>query len=117
MREPLSYFEDVLLCTASTSLKSVWRLKQFVFADVGNTIDPIPVVAIDYGFANCKQPQEINDMKGAYRKFFEGGAGDPIGLRNAAIAGKVFEYVEGIVKLKKKFRHFMKSPHPLENLL
>lgn len=65
----------------------------------------IPVKAgIAYCFANCDQPQETEDLKEVYRRFFESEKEDPIALHDAGMAGRSFDYVRGVMKLKKKFR-------------
>lgn len=109
----MTHLEDVLSGTGSTQTKSVWWLKMFVLVDPDKRIEPVPAVIVDYGFMNCKQPQDREDLKAIYKMFFESGKGDPIALHNAAVAGKIFEYVGGVVKLKNKFRRLMKNIYPL----
>lgn len=112
MREPMAHLQDVLSGTGSGQQKSVWWLKVFV---LGEEIAPIPAVTVDYGFMNCREPQDREVLKGIYKKFFECERGDPIMLHNAAVAGKLFEYVGGVVKVKKRFKSLMKNPYPLPN--
>lgn len=68
---------------------------------------------MDYGFSNCKTEEENVELKDVYRTFFDLRDADPIKLHEAAIEGRLFEYVGGLVKLKKKFRRLMKNPYPL----
>ncbi|KZP17693.1 hypothetical protein FIBSPDRAFT_933890 [Athelia psychrophila] len=111
-RESITHLQDVLSSTGSATSKSVWWLKSFVLADAV-TLQPRRSVVADYGFMNCEQPQDQEDLKAIYKKFFQCREADPIALHNAAIAGKIFEYVGGVVKLKKKFRRLMKNLYPL----
>jgi hypothetical protein len=94
----------------SVSHKSVWDLKQYVLAE---EIRLIPPVAVDYGFINCKSEEERNELKEVYKAFFDLRHADPIGLHEAAIGGRLFEYVGGFVKLPKKCKRLMKNPYPL----
>lgn len=92
---------------------SSYDLNEFVYAESGGS--PIPSVAVDYGFFNCKNAQEKADLKEVYRKFFDSG-GHPFELHEAAIAGKTLEHVSKFVQLedKAKYRRLMKNPYPLE---
>ncbi|KZP17689.1 hypothetical protein FIBSPDRAFT_864673 [Athelia psychrophila] len=109
-REGITHLEDVL---SHPALKSVWWLKLFVLVEPDRRPQPVRAVNIDYGFMNCKQPQDQEDLRAIYKMFFESENGDPIALHNAAGAGEIFEYVGGVVKLKKRFRRLMKNPYPL----
>ncbi|KZP34030.1 hypothetical protein FIBSPDRAFT_810538 [Athelia psychrophila] len=116
MRESLPHLQEVLSCTGSTpkKFKSVWWLKLYVLVGDNEIPKSIPAVAIiAYGFANClDQPREQEDLKEVYRRFFESEKGDPIALHDAAMAGRTFDYVGGVIKLKKKFRRLMTLNHP-----
>jgi hypothetical protein len=104
------HLEDVLE-NCPVSNKSVWDLKQYVVASKGVLI---PSVTVDYGFANCRTEEETMELKEVYKKFFDHFKSDPIQLHEAAIGGRLFEYVGTFVKLKKnRFSRLMKNPYPL----
>jgi len=104
----IPHIEDVLECCLGH--KSVWDLKQYVVVDAAELI---PSVAVDYGFVNCKTEEEIDGLKKVYKTFFGLPDADPIELHEAAIKGRLFEYVGALVKLKKRFYRLMKNPYPL----
>ena len=85
------------------SNKSVWDLKQYVMATDGVLIPP---VGADYGFYYCQTKEEQTQLKEVYKKFFALPNADPIKLHEAAIGGRLFEYVGGLVKLKENFQLF-----------
>ncbi|OCH86211.1 hypothetical protein OBBRIDRAFT_250428 [Obba rivulosa] len=93
--------------------KTVWELKKFVMGD--NTGIPTSV-QVDYGFANCAEDAECQELMVVYRKLFTHELGDPMDLHQACIGGKIFEYVKDRMKLKKKFKVLMKNPYPLPDL-
>jgi MYND finger len=105
----IRHLEDVLE-HCSVSHKSVWDLKQYVLAE---DIRWTPPVAVDYGFFNCKSEGEVNKLKKVYKAFFDLYLADPIGLHEAAIGGRLFEYVGGFVKVPKICKRLMKNPYPL----
>jgi MYND finger len=105
----IRHLEDVLE-HCSVFHKSVWDLKQYVLA---KEIRLIPPVAVDYGFISCKSEEERNKLKEVYKGFFDLRDADPIGLHEAAIRGRLFEYVGGFVKLPKKCKRLMKNIYPL----
>jgi hypothetical protein len=105
----IRHLEDVLK-HCSVSRKSVWKLKQYVLAE---KIRLVPSIAVDYGFINCKSEEEQNKLKEVYKAFFDLRHADPIGLHEAAIGGRLFDYVGGFMKLPKKCKRLMKNPYPL----
>lgn len=50
--------------------KSVWNLKQFVVAHESNGL-PVPSVQADYRFSNCRNEEEVLQLKDIYKKIFE----------------------------------------------
>ena len=111
-REQIRHLDDVL-AGSPTSNKSVWNLKQHIVLENGCMI---PSIAVDYGFINCKGEEEKQELKKVYMQFFDHYNADPLGLHEAAIEGRLFEYVGGFIKLKKKFNRIMKNPYPLQNI-
>jgi len=108
----IRHLEDVLE-HCSVSHTSVWSLKQYVMAE---KIRLVPSIIVDYGFLNCKSEEEHKKLKKVYKAFFDLDHADPIGLHDAAMEGKLFEYVGGSVKLPKKCRRLMKNPYPLADI-
>jgi MYND finger len=108
----IRHLEDVLK-HCSVSHKSVWDLKQYV---VAKKIGLVPSIAADYGFINCKSEEERIKLKEVYKAFFDHRHADPIGLHEAAIGGRLFEYVGGFVKLPKKYKRLMKNQYPLVDI-
>ena len=108
-----------VLRTSPHMTLSVWYLKQLIYAEDKNT-EPTRAVVVDYGFMNCKNLQERIDLKGVYKKFFEAQDAKPLGLHEAAIAGKLFAHVATLVKIKnkdkKKFQRLMKNLYPLPDV-
>ncbi|KAI0920991.1 hypothetical protein AcW1_004886 [Taiwanofungus camphoratus] len=102
--------------------KSVWYLKQFVISEEGETLSPrLEIsVAIDYGFVNCREEIQKQELKGLYKQFFLEASGDPIKLHEACIRGRLFDYVSKLVMLKKDerkmFKSLLKNPYPLPDL-
>ena len=95
--------------------KSVWDLKQFVLAETPDS-NPIPSVTADYGFFNCRNKEEVSQLKEAYKKFFDSN-GDPLKLHEACLQGRIYDHVTKALKLKKDdqgplFR-LMKNMYPL----
>lgn len=112
----LRHLDDVLAGSGSSGHKSVWSLKQFVLAKPEDeTKPPLPCwpVRADYGFFNCTHAGEVADLKAVYKQFFVDKGGDPILLHNAAITGKIFDYVGVVMKLKGKFQRLVRNHYPL----
>ncbi|KAF8485556.1 hypothetical protein JB92DRAFT_3148680 [Gautieria morchelliformis] len=111
--EDIPHLSDILEGSPTMS-KSVWDLKQFVVAEAGTLI---PSVGVDYGFFNCKDEMERAQLKHVYSQFFQNYEADPIKLHEAAIGGRTYEYIDTLVKLKKKDRktiqRLVKNPYPL----
>jgi hypothetical protein len=73
-------------------------------------------VHVDYGFMNCKTREQSAALKDVYRQFFQHRDGDPMKLHEAAIQGKLFQFVGSILKLKRSFAKLMKNPYPLPDI-
>jgi hypothetical protein len=110
--ERIPHLDDVL--GGAPGNKSVWDLKQYVITEDRPWI---PSIGADYGFFNCRGEEEVLELKEVYRLLFSHHDVDPIKLHEAAIGGKLFQYVGQFGKLKKKFNRIMKNPYPLTNFL
>ncbi|KAF8165717.1 hypothetical protein B0H34DRAFT_743495 [Crassisporium funariophilum] len=105
---------DSVLAMSPLCNQSVWDLKQFIILDSDEC--QTPSVVVDYGFMNCRDKDETHDLKAAYKTFFGVRDANPTALHNACVEGRIFEYVSGLVNLKKqrkKFQRLMKNPYPL----
>ncbi|RDB19950.1 hypothetical protein Hypma_012920 [Hypsizygus marmoreus] len=99
---------------------SVWFLKEFVMTDFPEEADadesPLALsFRVDYGFVNCQNEEEVSDLKSLYKQILEMRNVHAVDLHRFAIQGKLFEYVGGLVQLKKqkKFKRLLKNPYPL----
>lgn len=108
-RKSIPYLDDVMARSPRMN-KSVWDLKQYLATEDGGLI---PSVGVDYGFFNCQGETEMQDLRKVYREFFARYDADPIELHEAAIGGRLFDYVGGFVKLKPEFYRLMNNPYPL----
>lgn len=120
-RRRLSFpdLESVLSTSPHMNL-SVWDLKQLVYSEERGP-GRVPSVFVDYGFGNCKDEGERGDLKRVYKEYFEAGRAraEPLKLHEACIAGKLFEHVSGVVRLKKdvkKYTRLMKNVYPLPEI-
>jgi len=99
--------------------KSVWFLKQFITANDGS-VSLQDSAAVDYGFKNCRTQEETNKLWDVYRQVLLEGKADPLKLHAAAISGKIFEFVSGLIKFtksqRKELRQLLKNPYPLPDL-
>ncbi|KAF8076774.1 hypothetical protein FPV67DRAFT_1472636 [Lyophyllum atratum] len=104
--------EDVL---GGGVLKSIWYLKQLAEAAATSQdqgFQPHPSVLVDYGFINCKSGTEYADLRALYKQVLDMPEVNPLDLHEAAIHGKLFEFVGRRVKLKKKVAKQSRSACP-----
>ena len=100
--------------------KSVWDLKAFVIQENSASAESSmpPSVTMDYGFVNCMNASERQQLKNVYKDFFDNHHGDPLALHEAAIKGNLYGFllnkVQGLADAK--FRQLMKNPYPLPGL-
>jgi len=103
---------DVL--NESPNFLPVWSLKQFIVNEAeGTTIDMPLLIRNDYGFANCRNPEEEKELIAAYRTFFAVYDANPPALHRACLGGKTFDYISGIFKLKnpKRMKRLLKNSY------
>lgn len=107
----ISYLDDVL-AGSPTTFKSVWNLKQTV-SKVGWIT--VMSIAVDYGFVSCNSGTGGLELAQVYKDFRRHRDADPLKLPEAAMGGRLFVYVGGLVKLKKQriFQWLMKNLYPL----
>jgi hypothetical protein len=75
----------------------------------------IPCLGVDYGISNYSEAvTHLQLLKNTYRKAFEHPNGHPLELHKACVTGRIFAYVNGILKIKKKdakvLRRLMTNP-------
>ena len=109
------HLKDVL-SGSPFEFKSVWYLKQAVMASSSKSTI-IPSLTVDYGFINCADKVEEEQLKQVYAKYFSDG-GDPLVLHDAAMAGSLYQClrvakVDMGKKDKKLFSRLMKTIYPL----
>lgn len=94
--------------------KSVWDLKVYVIQPTSANAELLPFVFADYGFMNCKNAAEKEDLKQVYKQVFLRPAADPLALHQAAMNGKIYEHVHQLVALKPKryFARLMENIYP-----
>ena len=113
-----SDFHDIMQQRVFT--KSVWYLKEYAIKDVNPLGDAEPIrpsINADYGFGNCRSDEEREELRRAYRKYFEARAADPIQLHEACIRGLVYDHVNMVARLKDaRLRRLMKNPYPLPDV-
>ncbi|KAJ6623180.1 hypothetical protein B0H10DRAFT_1909635 [Mycena sp. CBHHK59/15] len=117
-REKIPHLADVL-GGSPRSFKSVWFLKQRVTRDE-EAQGPMSVV-VDYGFMNClRNEEETWRLKELYRQVFALPSSDLTKLHEACIQGRLYNYMGGLLKLKKKdqklMKRLLKNPYPLLDL-
>jgi hypothetical protein len=109
---------DVL---SSRNYKSVWYLKDFVFADdeMARNGSAPPSIGLDYGFFNCQNVDEVIALRSAYKQVLSPTDADPLALHEACLRGELFEYVKQKARLKPQqlFKRLMKNPYPLVSIL
>ena len=112
----MPYMKDFL---ENASIKTVWHLKAYVYIE-GDCKAILPV-QVDYGIVNCAGIEgHLNLLKSTYKRVFEHPEGNPLELHEACITGQIFEYVDGLLKIKKRdakvLRRLMKNHYPLAGL-
>ncbi|KIJ63378.1 hypothetical protein HYDPIDRAFT_134545 [Hydnomerulius pinastri MD-312] len=110
----IQYLSDVL---QGPMTKSVWTLKQYIFTEEEQA-QMHPAVRVDYGFMNCRNDSEWRQLKRVYKAFFDTRDANPIALHEAAIKGKIYEFISGVVKgaRNSKFQRLMKNLYPLPDV-
>ncbi|KAG6854474.1 hypothetical protein C0991_006553 [Blastosporella zonata] len=120
IRQGFPYLEDVL---ANPSLiKPVWYLRQMVDIPAEELealkIGPYPHLLLDYGFMNCKDDAETQELRNVYKKVLDTPDASPLDLHEACMKGKLFDFVHKFVPMKKKdtrkqLRRLLQNPYPL----
>ena len=76
--------------------------------------DPTRSVLVDYGFVNCDNFKDRQELKSVYRTFFDR-YGDELKLHSACCEGRLFQYLRDTQQIAPKFLHLMRNPYPLKD--
>ncbi|KAH6908252.1 hypothetical protein BKA70DRAFT_1085940, partial [Coprinopsis sp. MPI-PUGE-AT-0042] len=113
-------FEDVVSGSARGVLKSAWYLKVFIQQNPnplrpGEGVHIEKSVYVDYGWMNCKDTQQINQLLGLYQRYFDNPAASCLNLHSACIEGKLVECLENCsnVTLSQQCKRLLKNFYPL----
>lgn len=91
---------------------SVWNLKQFL--EISEPMDhpPIPSVNVDYGFINCRTFEETCILMEIYKEVLK--TASPLELHQACVAGDLFQFASGYVRLEEQWTSLMRNFYPLK---
>lgn len=89
---------------------SVWELKRFTRLPAA---EPMQAVAVDYGFYNCRIPQERMTLRQMYTDFFARG-GDEMDLHQACINGQLASFLLSELLSLPVSADLLSNPYPLE---
>ena len=102
------HFDTLMVRTSPCP--SVWSLKAFCYGDESN---PNLSVIADYGFMNCRNPEDRLELKSVYRHYFDRYE-DEMELHAACCRGQLFQYLHGFQQIDPKFQALMRNLYPLE---
>ena len=111
MRSRLPFLEGFLSVPPAGPHRSVWNLKQFL--EINDPIDhpPVPSANVDYGFINCRSFEETCTLMEIYRQVLK--TADPLRLHQACVAGDLFQFASGFLRMEEQWRSLMGNPYPL----
>ncbi|KAI6137198.1 hypothetical protein F5141DRAFT_1209526 [Pisolithus sp. B1] len=111
MRKGVQHLETFMKINSNEPCPTVWRLRLFVLFP---GVDPLPSVAMDYGFFNCQTIEEKFSLKGVYKELLESPSVDPMKLHAACIKGKLYDFAhEHKPNLQQRFKRIMTNRYPL----
>ena len=112
-------FSDVM-SGSPRSFKSVWLLKKYVDELASSSPEKPPraaqAVVCDYGYGNCRKPEDQKLLDELYTKLFAKGGMDPLALHAACLSGELLEFAKGFVKLSPytaTYTRLLRNPYPL----
>ena len=76
---------------------------------------PIPAVSVDYGFINCRTFEETCTLMEIYGQVLK--TADPLELHEACVAGDLFQFASGYVRMEKRWRSLMGNFYPLKEVV
>ena len=115
LRSRLPFLEGFLSAPPAGPHPSVWNLKRFLEIDDPMDYPPVPSVRCDYGFLNCDTFEETCILMEIYGRVLK--TANPLALHQACIAGKLFEFASGYVRMEERWRPLMWNPYPLKEVV
>jgi len=115
LRSRLPFLEGFLSVPPAGPRPSVWNLKQFL--EISDPMDhpPIPSVNVDYGFINCGTFEETYTLMEIYGKVLK--TANPLELHQACVAGDLFQFASGYVRMEERWRSLMRNFYPLKEVV
>ncbi|MCJ1438446.1 hypothetical protein MMC27_007835 [Xylographa pallens] len=115
LRSRLPFLEGFLSAPPAGPRPSVWDLKQFL--EIRDPMDypPVPSVNVDYGFINCRSFEETCTLMEIYGKILK--TANPLELHQACVAGDLFQFASGYVRMEERWRSLMRNPYPLKEVM
>lgn len=113
MHKGVRHFEGFMTTGRNHWCPTVWLLKTFVnFPDM---VAPLSVT-VDYGFFNCKTPEEVLSLKEVYRDLLQYPVVDPMELHAHCTRGKLYDFACAYKPyLQSRFKRLMTNVYPLYN--
>ncbi|KAJ2973210.1 hypothetical protein NUW54_g12106 [Trametes sanguinea] len=113
-----AHFCDVM-ADSPRSVKTVWELKNYidilVSSDALSRPQPSPPLTADYGYVNCRTPEERTLLDEAYKRLFMETSADPLELHKACLEGDLFRFVGTFVKFApwaEKYKRLLRNIYP-----
>ena len=115
LRSWLPFLEAFLAVPPAGPHPSVWSLKQFL--EISDPMDhpPVPSVNVDYGFINCRTFEETCALMEIYKEVLK--TANPLALHQACVAGALFQFASGFVRMEERWRSLMRNLYPLEEVV
>ena len=115
LRSRLPFLEGFLSVPLAGPRPSVWDLKQFL--EISDPMDrpPIPSVYADYGFFNCRTFEETCILMEIYGRVLK--TANPLELHQACVAGDLFQFASGYVRMEERWRPLMRNFYPLKEVV
>ena len=115
LRSWLPFLEGFLSVPPAGPHPSVWNLKQFL--EISDPMDhpPVPSVNVDYGFINCRTFEETCTLMEIYKEVLK--TSNPLALHQACVAGALFQFASGFVRMEERWRSLMRNLYPLEEVV
>lgn len=115
LRSRLPFLEGFLSVPPAGPRPSVWNLKQFL--EISDPMDhpPIPSVNVDYGFIDCRTFEETWILMEVYGKVLK--TANPLELHQACVAGDLFQFASGYVRMEERWRSLMRNSYPLKEVV
>lgn len=101
----IPHLDRVLSCS-DLGTEPVWQLRQLVAV---NDVSPASsIIVADYGFMNCRTQEQRTDLKTLYKQTFVKADADPVKLHEACNEGKIFEYLNSLLRFNKEQKQFFR---------